>query len=149
MLVCRYVYDQRYQELIESRKIKDQTVFLRQAEAKAAIEQRKRDTAIAEGAATTNIELSRGEAEVQKLKSSAELYRRKRAAEGKLLVELAEAKGTQLENSALQGAGSENIVGLKMAEVLKGVRVLVLSSDGKEGMNPLDLQSILKKFEVK
>ena len=149
VLVRRYVYDQRYQELIEGRKIKDQTVFLRQAEAKSAIEQRKRDTAIAEGTATTNIELSRGEAEVRKLKSQAELYRRKRAAEGKLLVELAEAKGTQLENNALQGTGSENIVGLKMAEVLRGVRVLVLSSDGKDGFNPLDLQGILKKFEVK
>jgi len=43
-----------------------------------------------------------------------------------------------MENTALQGAGSENMVGLKMADVLKGVKVLVLSSDGATGMNPLD-----------
>ena len=149
VLVRRYVYDERYQQLIEGRKIKDQTVFLRQAEAKSAIEQRKRDTAIAEGRATTDVELSRGRAEVQKLGSQADLYRRTKAAEGKLLVELAEAKGTQLENAALQGAGSENMVGLKMADVLKGVRAIVLSSDGKDGTNPLDLQTTLRKFEVK
>jgi regulator of protease activity HflC (stomatin/prohibitin superfamily) len=149
VLVRRYVYDQRYQELIEGRKIKDQTVFLRQAEAKAAIEQRKRDTIIAEGKANQEIELSRGEAEVKKLRAEADLYRRKKAAEGRLLVELAEARGTQLENAALQGAGSENLVGLKMAEVLRGVRVLVLPSDGKEGTNPLDLASLLRRFEVR
>jgi hypothetical protein len=83
---------------------------------------------------------------VQKLQAQADLYRRKKAAEGKLLVDLAEAKGTELENKALEGAGSENLVGLKMAAVLEGVKVLVLDS---AGMNPLDLQSILKKFEVK
>ena len=149
VLVRRYVYDERYQQLIEGRKIKDQTVFLRQAEAKSAIEQRKRDTIVAEGKANQDIELSRGRAEVQKLNAQADLYRRKRAAEGKLLVELAEAKGTQLENASLQGAGSENLVGLKMADVLRGVRVLVLSSDGASGTNPLDLQTMLRKFEVK
>jgi regulator of protease activity HflC (stomatin/prohibitin superfamily) len=149
VLVRKYVYDTRYQQLIEGRKIKDQTVFLRQAEAAAAIEQRKRDTVIAEGKATSEVELSRGRAEVQKLAASADLYRRKRAAEGKLLVELAEAKGTGLENSALQGAGSENMVGLKMADVLRGLKVVVLSSDGKDGLNPLDLQSLLRKFEVR
>jgi regulator of protease activity HflC (stomatin/prohibitin superfamily) len=146
VMVRRYVYDERYQQLIEGRKIKDQTVFLRQAEAKAAVEQRKRDTAIAEGKAQQEIELERGRAEVQKLQAQADLYRRKKAAEGKLLVELAEAKGTELENKALEGAGSENLVGLRMAQVLEGVKVLVLDS---AGMNPLDLQSILKKFEVR
>jgi regulator of protease activity HflC (stomatin/prohibitin superfamily) len=149
VLVRNYVYDERYQQLIEGRKIKDQTVFLRQAEAKSAIEQRKRDTIVAEGKANTEIELSRGKAEVQKLNAQADLYRRKKAAEGKLLVELAEARGTQLENAALQGAGSENMVGLKMADVLKGVKVLVLSSDGAGGLNPLDLASMLRKFEVR
>jgi regulator of protease activity HflC (stomatin/prohibitin superfamily) len=149
VLVRGYVYDERYQQLIEGRKIKDQTVFLRQAEAAAAIEQRKRDTVVAEGKATQEVELERGRAEVQKLTASADLYRRKRAAEGKLLVELAEAKGTALENTALQGAGSENLVGLRLADVLKGLKVVVLSSDGKDGFNPLDVPSLLRKFEVR
>src|SRR5262245_11460696 len=149
VLVRRYVYDEKYQQLIEGRKIKDQTVFLRQAEAKAAVEQRKRDTIIAEGKAAVDTELQRGRAEVEKLRAQADLYERKKAAEGKLLVELSDAKGTGLENAALQGAGSENLVGLKMADALKGVRVIVLPSDGKEGTNPLNLGDLLRKFQVK
>jgi regulator of protease activity HflC (stomatin/prohibitin superfamily) len=149
VLVRSYAYDPKYQQLIEGRKIRDQTVFLRQAEAKAAIEQRKRDTMVAEGAANQETEMSRGRAEVEKLRAQADLYERKRAAEGKLLVELADAKGTQLENTALQGAGSENMVGLKMADALRGVKVIVLPSDGKDGTNPLDLGELLRKFQVK
>ncbi|HVY38336.1 MAG TPA: SPFH domain-containing protein [Polyangia bacterium] len=149
VLVRGYVYDEKYQQLIEGRKIKDQTVFLRQAEAKAAIEQRKRDTIVAEGKAAVETELQRGRAEVEKLRAQADLYQRKRAAEGKLLVELADAKGTGLENAALQGAGSENLVGLKMADALRGVRVIVLPSDGKDGTNPLDLGELLRKFQVR
>src|SRR5207247_1367107 len=80
VLVRGYVYDERYQQLIEGRKIKDQTVFRAQAEAKAAIEQRKRDTIVAEGKAAAETERSRGRAEVQKLRSQADLYRRKKAA---------------------------------------------------------------------
>lgn len=148
VLVRRYAYDVKYQEIIETRKIKDQTVYLRQAEAKSAIEERKRDTIVSEGKATVDVEASRGESEIRKLNADADLYKRKKDAEGKLLVELADAKGTQLENDALQGAGSENMVGLKMAEVLDGLSVIVLPTDGEKGLNPLDLTGLLKKFEV-
>jgi regulator of protease activity HflC (stomatin/prohibitin superfamily) len=149
VLVRGYTYDGKYQQLIEGRKIKDQTVFLRQAEAKAAIEQRKRDTIVAEGKAAQETELSRGRAEIEKLRARADLYARRRAADGRLLVELADAKGTGLENTALQGAGSENLVGLKMAESLRGLKVLVLPSDGKDGTNPLDVGGLLRKFQVR
>ena len=45
--------------------------------------------------------------------------------------------------------GSENLVGLKLADALRGVRVIVLPSDGKDGTNPLDLGELLRKFQVK
>jgi regulator of protease activity HflC (stomatin/prohibitin superfamily) len=148
VLIRGYIYDPKYQQLIEGRKISDQTVFLRGAESAEAIEKRKRDTAIAEGKARMEVELSRGAAEVQKLHAQADLYTRQQAAAGKLKVELAEATGTRLENDALQGVGSENYVGLRMAETLKGVKVLVLPSDGANGFNPLDLPALMKKLEV-
>ena len=149
VLVRQYRYDQRYQQAIEQRKIQDQTVFKNQAEAAAAMEQAKRDRVIAEGKAAVDVELSRGEAEVRKLESEADLYRRTKDAEGKLKVELAKAQGTELENKALKGAGSENMVGLKMAETLQGVEVIVLPSDGEGGTNPLDLNTMLKRFDVR
>jgi regulator of protease activity HflC (stomatin/prohibitin superfamily) len=149
VLVRRYLYDQRYQQAIEQRKIQDQTVYKNEAEAKAAIAAAAKNKIVAEGAAAVNVENARGDAEVKKLEADADLYRRQKAAAGDLLVKLAEAQGTELENQALRGVGSENMVGLRMAEALKGTRVIVLPSDGEGGMNPLDLKSLLKRFDVK
>lgn len=149
VLVRQYRYDGRYQQAIEQRKIQDQTVFKNQAEAQAAQEEAKKNRIIAEGAAAVEVELARGTAEVQKLTSEADLYRRTKAAEGDLKVKLAKAQGTDLENRALRGAGSENMVGLRMADALKGVEIIILPSDGEGGTNPLDLNAALRRFDVK
>jgi DNA repair protein RadA/Sms len=65
------------------------------------------------------------------------------------LLRLAKAQGTQLENTALRGVGSENMVGLKMADALQGIDVIVLPSDGEGGTNPLDLNQLLRRFDVR
>lgn len=149
VLVRQYRYDSRYQAAIEQRKIQDQTVFKNQAEAQAAQAEAEKNRIVAEGAAAVGVESARGNAEVQKLQSEAELYRRTKAAEGSLAVRLARAQGTELENKALRGLGSENMVGLKMAEALKGLDVIVLPSDGESGTNPLDLNQMLRRFDVR
>ncbi len=149
VLVRRYSYDQRYQQAIEQRKIQDQTVYKNEAEAKAATANAAKNKIVAEGAASVQVELARGEGEVKKLEAQADLYRRQKAAAGDLLVKLAEAQGIELENQALRGVGSENMVGLRMADALKGTRIIVLPSDGEGGMNPLDLKTLLKRFDVR
>jgi regulator of protease activity HflC (stomatin/prohibitin superfamily) len=149
VLLRQYRYDERYQQAIEQRKIQDQSVFKNIAEAEAAQAEAEKNRIIAEGQAKVQVELSRGDAEVAKLRSEAELYRRTKAAQGDLTVKLARAKGIELENAALRGAGSENMVGLKMADVLSGTQVIVVPTDGEAGVNPLDLNAALKRFDVK
>ena len=149
VLVRQYRYDARYQQAIEQRKIQDQTVFKNQAEAQAAQAEAEKNKIIAEGSAAVEVELARGSAEVQKLSSEAELYRRTKDADGQLQVKLAKAQGIDLDNKALRGIGSENMVGLRMAETLRGIDVIVLPSDGENGTNPLDLNQVLKRFDVK
>ena len=94
------------------------------------------------------IETQRGHAEVTKIQAEADAYRRKRGADADLLVQLANAQGAELENRAYQGGGSENLVGMKMAEVLEGVDTVLVPSGGKGGMNPLDLNQALRLFDV-
>ena len=144
VLVRDYVYDQRYQDAIEQRKIQDQTVFKNQAEAVAATRRAEKNRVLAEGQARIGVESERGKAEVRKIAAEADAYYRKRVAEGDLLVALAEAEGTRLENQALQQAGASNIVGLEMAEALEGTEVIVVSTTGPGAVNPLDLNALLK-----
>ena len=149
IFVRRYAYDARYQQAIEQRKIQDQTVFKNKAEADMAQAAAERDRIVAVGEAAVKVELSHGDAEKKKIDAEADLYARKKGAAGELEVKLAEAEGTRLENEALRGRGSENLVGLKMAELLRGTKVIVVPTDGESGINPLDLKSALKHFDVK
>ena len=144
VMVRQFTYDDRYQELIEQRKIQDQMVFKNQAEAFAAGREAEKKRVLAEGTAAVEVEKERGRAEVRKIRADADLYYRKKIAEGDLLVSLAEAEGTRLENEALRVAGAANVVGLEMAEVLDGVEVIIVPTDGSGGLNPLDLDGLLR-----
>lgn len=149
VFVRNYVYDERYQNAIEQRKIQDQTVFKNKAEGDMAMANADKEKIVAEGDALVRVELARGEGERRKLEAEAELYSRKKRAAGELEVKLAEAEGTRLENEALRGTGSDNMVGLKMADVLRGTRMIVVPTDGEGGFNPLDVRSVLKQMDVR
>jgi regulator of protease activity HflC (stomatin/prohibitin superfamily) len=148
VLIRQYRYNAAYQAEIEEKKIQDQLKFTRQSEADAAKELAKKQEIDATGRATVAIETQRGEAEVTKIRAEGEAYKRRRSAEADLLVSLATAQGTELQNAAYRGSGSENLVGLEMAEVLKGLQVIVVPAGGKGGVNPLDLDQALGMWGI-
>lgn len=146
VLLREYSYDERYQQAIEDRKIQDQRVFKNQAESLSAARGAERDRVMAQGDATINVEQERGRAEVRKIAAEADAYYRERIAAGDLLVALAEAEGTELENRALRAVGAANLVGLEMAKTMEGVEVIVVSTTGDNAVNPLDLNTLLEGF---
>lgn len=148
LLVRNITYDRAYQSQIEQRKIQDQMVFKNRAEGAAARAEAHKRQIISQGQAAVKVEIEKGEREVAKILADANLERRKKAADGDLLVKTAMATGIQLENRALQGGGSGNLVGQKLADLLKGVRVIVVPSTGAGGTNPLDVGSVLRQFEA-
>jgi len=149
VLVRYFNYTEEIQKNIEDKKLKDQLVFTNQAQSRAATEGAKLKKVIQEGQAALDIKLQEGRAYQTTKDAERDLYVRKKRAEADLLVKLAEAKKTQLRNDALQGQGSDRMVGLKMAEAYKGLQVIVLPSDGPGGVNPLDLERTLKMFEIR
>jgi len=149
VLVRYFRYTEEIQKNIEEKKLKDQLVFKNQAEARAATEGANLKKVIQQGQATVDIKLQEGRAYITTKDAERDLYVRTKRAEADLLVKLADAKKTQLRNEALQGAGSDRMVGLKMAEVYKGLQILVLPSDGTNGVNPLDLEETMKLFAIK
>jgi len=149
ILVRYFRYTDEIQKNIEEKKLKDQLVFKNQAEGRAATEGAKLKKMIQEGQAGVDIKLQEGRAYITTKDAERDLYVRSKHAEADLLVKLADANRTQLRNTALQGTGSDRMVGLKMAEVYKGIEVLVLPSDGANGVNPLNLEQTMKLFEIK
>ena len=149
VLVRYFTYSREIQKNIEEKKLKDQLVFKNQAEAKAAIEEAALKKIEQEGKAAVTVELEKGKAYATQRKAEEDLYVRKKKAEANLLVKLAEAERVRLKNEAMRGLGAERMVGLKMAEVYRGLDTVVLSSDGPAGVNPLDLNKTLNLFDVR
>lgn len=149
VLVRYFKYSDEIQKNIEEKKLKDQLVFKNQAEARAAVEEATLKKIVQEGRVLVDIKLEEGKAYVTRKRAEKDLYVRKKKADANLLVKLAEAEKVRLKNQALEGRGAERMVGLKMADVYKGLNVVILPSDGTAGVNPLDLGSTLRLFDVR
>ncbi len=149
VLVRYFEYSTEIQKNIEEKKLKDQLVFKNQAEARAAVEKAKLTKIEQEGKVTVSVELEKGKAYVTRKRAEKDLYFRQKTAEADLLVKLADAEKVRLKNEALKGKGAERMVGLKMADVFKGLDIIILPSDGPAGVNPLDLNNTLELFDVR
>ncbi|MBF0478833.1 MAG: SPFH domain-containing protein [Candidatus Omnitrophica bacterium] len=149
VLVRYFRYSEELQKNIEEKKLKDQLVFTNQSKTKASAEQALVTKVRQEGEANIKVKLEEGKAYMVKKNADRDLYVRTQKANADLLMSLAEAKKTELINQAYQNQGSENLIGLKMADVYKGLDVIMLPSTGTNGMNPLNLDKTMQLFGVK
>jgi regulator of protease activity HflC (stomatin/prohibitin superfamily) len=149
VLVRYFKYSQEIQKNIEEKKLQDQMVFTNRAAARAAKEEAELKKIVQEGMVIAAVEIEKGKAYVTRKIAEKDLYVRSKKADADLLVKLAEAERVRLKNEALKGVGSERMVGLKMADAYKGMDVIILPSDGPNGINPLNLNSALQLFDVR
>jgi len=148
VLIRYFKYSDEIQKSIEEKKLQDQLVFLNQAEAKANTEEAITKKTTQEGEMDVKITIQEGEAYKTEKMAEQDLYTRKRAAEAELLVKTAEAEATQLRNDAMQVVGYDRKVAMEMANALDGLEVVVVPTGGANGVNPLDLDSMLELFGV-
>jgi len=146
VLVRYFQYVKSIQDNIEAKKLQDQLFFTNQSKSAAAKEQQQLDRVTAEGEQQVKLTIQEGEAYRARQEAEAELYTRKKHAEADLLVKLAEAERTELRNQSMQSLGSERMVALKMAEVMRGLDTIVLPAGGQSDLNPLDLSKMLEVF---
>ena len=149
VLVRYFIYSTEIQKNIEAKKLQDQMVFTNQSAARAAKEEAELKKIVQEGMVIAAVELENGKAYVTRKIAEKDLYARKIKANADLQVKLAEAEKVRLKNEALKGIGSERMVALKMADVYKGLEVIILPSDGLHGVNPLNLENTLKLFDIR
>lgn len=149
VLIRYFHYSEQIQKNIEEKKLKDQLVFKNQAEARAAKAEATLKKVVQEGKAAVKVRLEKGKAYAVQRRAEKDKYTREKKAKANLLVKLANAKRIQLKNEALSGNGALRMVGLEMSDVLHGIDVIVIPSDGKNGYNPLDLEQTMRLFNIK
>ncbi len=149
VLVRYFKYSPEIQKNIEEKKLQDQMVFTNQAAARAAKEDAELKKIVQEGMVIAAVEMEKGKAYVTRKIAEKDLYVRSIKANADLLVKLAEAERVSLRNDALKGIGSDRMVALKMAEVYKGLDLIILPSDGLHGVNPLNLANTMQLFDIR
>ena len=148
VLIRYFKYSDEIQNSIEAKKLQDQLVFKNQAEAKANTEEANTKKTAQEGEMKVKVTILEGEAYKTEKMAEQDLYTRKKAAEATLLVKTAEAEATQLKNDAMQVLGYDRKVAMEMAKALDGLECVVVPTGGANGVNPLDLDGMLKLFGV-
>lgn len=148
ILVRYFRYSDAIQANIEQKKLQDQLVFTNQSKRRAATVEQDLNRVTTEGDMKVEITHQEGDAYRVRKEAERDLYVRTKEAEGDLLVKLADARRTQLVNEAMQELGADRKVALQMAEVLKGLELIILPTGGENSMNPLDLDRVLEMFGV-
>ncbi len=149
ILVRYFEYTQSIQDNIEAKKLQDQLVFTNQSKRKAAQEEQSLNRVEKEGQMNVTITMQEGEAYRIRKEADRDLYVRTKKAEADLLVQLANATSEELRNEAMQVLGADRLVAMTMAEVLRGLDVIILPSGGAGNLNPLNLDSVLEMFGVR
>lgn len=141
-------YNPVVQQKIEERNLQEQTRYMNITAAAEAEAQGRLTKVIEEGKAAMSIVLTNGANYITRKTAEMEKYDRIKRSEADKLKNLAEAEKNRLINEAYQGIGSERIVAMEMAEVLKGLDYIMVPAGGKSGFNPLDLQSLSQMLQL-
>jgi hypothetical protein len=80
--------------------------------------------------------------------SQMELYERTRKAEGDKIRKMAEARKSELLNNAYRGAGSEMMVGMKMAQNMTNLETILVPAGGADAFNPMNVESLMRLFSI-
>jgi len=142
-------YHEAVQARIEARNIQEQTKQKNIEEAKLAQALASLKEVEKQGEANLSIKLMEGSNYVTRLTAQMDSYRRIKASEANRVIALAEAEKQRMMNEAYQGAGSDRLIGLEWAKVLSGLDTIVLESGGPNGFNPLDVDKMMKRFQIK
>ena len=148
VLVNSYYFTKDFERRISQRKIADQEKFVNISAARANKELASLNEIEQQNKYLFETEKQRGIQESEVIFAKAERYKVEKQAEGNLAVKKAEAEGQKLLNEAYRKAGAGNVLGLKMAELLKGIDEIVIPVGGEDSWNPTELENLLKSWGI-
>jgi regulator of protease activity HflC (stomatin/prohibitin superfamily) len=133
---------------VEENNMQKQTKLLNVSLTAQAAAEAELAKVVNEGKAAKSVALQKGKAYQIQRASEMELYERTKKAEGDKIRKMAEATKSQLLNEAYRGAGSDIMVGMKMAGNLTNLETILVPAGGANAFNPLDVEGLMKLFSI-
>jgi regulator of protease activity HflC (stomatin/prohibitin superfamily) len=150
VLTKDYRFNDKYQKAIEDKKIADQLMEKNKSAQHASREEYKRKLEEARG--VVNGMVADVDGEYRKAKIEADVYfeQQKLIAEAIMAEGIAEAKGIMEMNKAMESTGGEALVKLKIAEALKGKRIVLIPvSEGGMNLKTTNINKLIDTMGIK
>ena len=145
VVLGNYRFHKAYQDAIDAKKVADQMVNKNRSAADAAVKEWERDLETTKGQVSQLIATEKGKAEQAHLQADAYFEAKKLESDAILAEKTASAKGIQKLKEAYAGAGGRTMVKLKIAESLKGKRIVLFpTSDGAMNIQRTDVNRYLE-----
>ena len=145
VVLGNYRFHKPYQDAIDAKKVADQNVNRNRSQADASGKEWERNLEKTKGEVGQRIASERGKAEQVHLQADAYFAARELEAGAILTEKTANAKGIQKLKEAMSGAGGRTMVKLKIAEALKGKRIVLFpTSDGAMNIQKTDVNEFMK-----
>ncbi|MDB6121727.1 MAG: domain / band 7 family rane protein [Pedosphaera sp.] len=133
---------------VEENNMQKQTKLLNISLTAQAAAEAELAKVVNEGTAAKGVALQKGTAYQIQRASEKELYERTKRAEGDRIRKMAEATKAEMLNEAYRGAGSDMLVGMKMAANLTNLDTILVPAGGANAFNPLDVQSLMRLYSI-
>lgn len=150
VLTKDYRFNPEYQKAIEDKKVADQLMEKNRSAQRAALEEYIRKLEEAKGEVNKLVADADGVYEKAKIEVDAHFEKQKMLADAIRAEGIAEAKGIMEMNKALEGAGGEAMVKLRIAEALQGKKIVLLPmSEGGMNLKTTDINRLIETVGVK
>ncbi len=147
VLLGEHKFNDTYEGIIRDKKVAEQEAARLLSETEAAGAEMKRDLEIAKGEVSKTIEQAKGEQAKRTLEADAILFERERQAQAILTEKKANAEGLLARGRAMGGSGGRNMVKLKVAESLKGKKILFVPAGGMD-LRTTDMNALLSAYGI-
>ncbi|MFW2366595.1 MAG: SPFH domain-containing protein [Desulforhopalus sp.] len=149
VLTKDYRFNEKYQKAIEDKKVADQLVERNKSAQHAALEEYKRKLEEARGEVNKMVADADGDYEKAKIRVDVYYEKQELIAKAIMAEGIAEAKSILEMNKAMESAGGEALVKLKIAEALQGKQIVLLPiSEGGMNLKKTDVNQLLNVMGV-
>jgi regulator of protease activity HflC (stomatin/prohibitin superfamily) len=145
VILGEHRFNPEYEAVIRDKKLAEQNAEKLKSEALAAAEGSKRNLENAKGQVAQQIAGVEGKLNQVKLDADSTLFQKQNEAEAILVEARARAQAIEKTNQALAGAGGKTMVKLRIAESLKGKRIILVPSKGAN-IQTLDVNQLVNKI---
>lgn len=150
VLTKDYRFNAKYQKAIEDKKVADQNVEKNKSAQHAAAEEYKRKLEEARGEVNSMIAVVDGDFLKSKIEVDAYYQKQELIAQAIKTEGIAEAKGIRQMNKAMESAGGEALVKLKIAEALQGKKIVLLPvSEGGMNLKTTNINELINTMGIK